>query len=488
MLDYLKELNRDSVQARFDVDGVFNTAHGLSGGVNTVSVTGSSRETDGLGHTMRVSSSAFGVSALFQNAAAVVYHVGLRYCEIPVGISINPRTGKPEHASFKEEIGEAGVPNSVVDNGTTLTLVVDNVTESGVSNAGREVLVYTLVPEDGAITEEIAFETCTVVWDGSNNKITTSGLLGQSSVSTTAADYVVVMTGITVKRNTNLESSPNHCFIGTVTGVGAGGTPVTFDTSLQRLVKTFTDATQILFTPYSWITHTNVQLALKDVVDVLGDAGTSNPGATRIGTNPVTFSKAKPTAYADGGGGIGTIADGTFPSAKDLQTVLEKIDAALNRHRGWTKTFGGDRGLNLGTSTTNNLRTDGVSTGATKGGTYWLQGISGYTLGNMTDVAGPYVLGESQGDPSADLRTLIQLSNTASATDLQGHWSRVYFDDGPSPTAGFESRGVSLDNVTLNGGLFRQIDLQSSNSVDRIGVRLQQVSIHGTHRTLNPGL
>jgi hypothetical protein len=487
MLDYLKELNRDSVQARFDVDGVFNTPHGLSGGVNTVSVTGSSRETDGLGHTMRVSSSAFGVSALFQNTAAVVYHVGLRYCEIPIGISVNPRTGLPEYASFKEEIGESGVPNSVVNNGSTLTLVVDNVTESGVSNAGRTVRVYKLVPAPGATTEAIAIEDCTVAWDGSNNKITTAALLGQSVVSTTAADYVVVMMGITVKRNTNLESSPNHCFIGTVTGVGAGGTPVTFDTSLQRLVKTFTDATQILFTPYSWLTHTNVQAALQDVVDVLGDAGTSNPGATRIGTNPVAFSKAKPTAYADGGGGIGTVADGTFPTVKDLQTVLQKIDAALNRHRGWTKTFGGDRGLDLGTSTTNNLRTDGVSTSATKGGTYWLQGISGYTLGNMVDTVGPYVLGESQGDPSADLRTKIELSNTASATDLHGHWSRVYFDDGPDPTAGFQSRGVSLDNVTLNGGLFRQIDLQSSNDVDRIGVRFQQVSIHGTHRTLNPG-
>lgn len=491
MLDYLKELNRDSVQARFDVDGVFNTAHGLSGGVNTVSITGSSRETDGLGHTMRVTSSAFGVSALFQNTAAVVYHVGLRYCEIPIGISVNPRTGLPEYASFKEEIGESGVPNSVVNNGSTLTLVVDNVTESGVSNAGRTVRVYKLVPAPGATTEAIAIEDCTVVWDGSNNKITTAALLGQSVVSTTAADYVVVMLGITVKRNTNLESSPNHCFIGTVTGIGAGGTPVTFDTSLQRLVKTFTDATQILFTPYSWITHTNVQLALKDVVDVLGDAGTSNPGATRIGTNPVAFTKAKPTAYADPAGGIGTVVDGTFPGVKDLQTVLEKIDAALNRHRGWTRSFGGDRGVAFGNTATNDLRREGVSLNANKGGAYFLQGVSGYKLlgsGHLGDEMGPFVLGESSGSQDGEGRTLIQIDGTAQdGESLNGHWERVEFDQDGSLTGGFNSRGVLLELVTLAGGLFSHIDLQNTSSFDRQGMDWRNVVIRGPHRGVYDG-
>src|SRR4029078_9793688 len=178
MLDYLKEVNRDSVQARFDVDGVFNTTHRLSGGVNTVSLTGTSRSTDGLGHTMRVSSCEGGVSALFQNSNAVVYQVGLRYCELPVSVEVNPRTGLPEYAAFKEEIGEQAAPNSVVNNGTTITFIVDSVTESGVSNAGRLVRVYKLIPATGATTEAIAIETCTVVWDGTNNKITTTGLLG----------------------------------------------------------------------------------------------------------------------------------------------------------------------------------------------------------------------------------------------------------------------------------------------------------------------
>lgn len=491
MLDYLKELNRDSVQARFDVDGVFNTPHGLSGGVNTVSITGSSRETDGLGHTMRVTSSAFGVSALFQNTIAIVYHVGLRYCELPVNVAVNPRTGLPEYASFSEEIGEAGIPNSVINNGSTLTMVVDNVTESGVSNAGRVVRVYKLVPAGGATTEAIAIEDCTVTWDGSNNKITTAALLGQSVVSTTAADYVVVMLGITVKRNTNLESSPNHCFIGTVTGVGAGGTPVVFDTSLQRLVKTFTDATQILFTPYGWITSTNVQDALEEAVDVLEDAGTSNPGATRIGTNPVAFTKAKPTAYIDPAGGIGTVADGTFPTVKDLQTVLQAIDAALNRRRAWSRTFGGDRGVAAGNTLTNDLRREGLGLNSNKGGAYFLQGISGYKLlgsGHLSDEIGPYVLGESCGYQDGEDRTLIELDSTADdGEDLLGTWQRVAFDQDVDLTGGFRSRGVTLDTVTMTGGLFRHIDLEESSNGNRQGVDWRNVVIRGTHRGVNDG-
>lgn len=488
MLDYLKELNRDSVQARFDVDGVFNTLHGLAGGVNTVSITGTSRETDGLGHTMRVSSSAFGVSALFQNTVAIVYHVGLRYCEIPVNVSVNPRTGLPEYASFKEEIGEVGVPNSVVNNGSTLTFIVDNVTESGVSNAGRTVRVYKLVPADGATTEAIAIEDRTVAFDGTNNKITTAGLLGQSSPSTTAADYVVVMLGITVKRNTNLESSSNHCFIGTVTGVGAGGTPVTFSTTLQRLLKTFTDATQVLFTPYGWITHTNIQAALQDVVDVLGDAGTSNPGAVRIGTNPVAFTKAKPTAFADGAGGIGTVADGTFSGSKDLQTILVAVNAALDRHRGYTKTFGGTRGVALGNTATNGLRPEGLGDSAFNGGTWFLQGTGGYSL--ITDSAhmnlnsSPYVMGESCGPNSGTSRTAIALTSAASEETWVGKWQRVSIDqDGSLNGSLVTNGGLKCHHVTIAGGLLRHKD----NSGARSPVQFESCLFSGTHRTTNPG-
>ncbi len=485
LLDYLKEINRDSVQSRFDVDGVFGTLHGLSGGVDTVSVTGTSRSTDGLGHTMRVDQAEEGASALFQNTAAIVYHVGLRYAEVPTAVSVNPRTGFPEYAAFREEVGEPGVPNSVVDNGTTISFVVDNVTEAGVTNAGRTVRVYMLIPAVGGTTEAIAIEDCTVTFSAGSNRITTTGLLGQSVVSTTAADYVVVLLGITVKRNTNLETSPNHCFIGTVTGIGAGGTPVTFSTASQRLLKTFQDATQIVFTPYSWLSGATVDDALHNVVDVLGDAGTSNPGAVRIGTNPVAFTQAKPTAFAHGAGGIGTVADGTFPSAKDLQTVLVGVNASLDRHRGWTKTFGGSRGLAFGTSTTNILQSDGPGNSTWLGGTFFLQGASGYTLTAGTNLSasfGAYVLGEASGGQDGADRTAIVLdTNTDAGEILMGKWQRVAFAQDGAGVGGLRiGRNCILENVTVEPGLLR---IDDTDSAAPNGLSATQLTVQGTtHR------
>lgn len=491
MLDYFKELNRDSVQARFDVDGVFNTLHGLTGDVDTVTITGSSRSTDGLGHIMRVSSALGGVSALFENEDTIEYHVGLRYAEIPISVVVNPRTGLPEYAAFQEEVGEPGVPNSVTDNGSTITFNVNNVTEAGVTNAGRTVRVYKLIPAEGATTEAIAIEDCEVTFDGTNNEIETAGVLGQSVVSTTAADYVIVLLGPTVKRSTNLITSPNHCFIGTVTGVGAGDTPTVFSTTDQRLLRTFSDASQVLFTPYSWISGTTVDAAFHDVVDVLGDAGTSNPGAVRIGTNPVALTKAKPTIFAEGAGGIGTVADGTFPTVKDLQTVLVAINAALDRHRGWTKSFGGSRGTAFGTSTGSVLRVDGVGDTAWEGGTWFLQGISGYTLRGasaMSSSVGPYVLGEASGGQDGEDRTAILLDTNTSANEiLSGKWQRLDFKQDGSTTGGLRvGRSCILENITAEPGLIRIDDMDSAGAN---GLSATQLSIQGTtHRDFGGSL
>ena len=177
----------------------------------------------------------------FQNQITTDYYVALKYCLIPAGIQINPRTGAPEYVAYEDQVGEVDDPNSVTDKTTYIDFVVDDVLESGVDCSGRRVWVYMVNPAAGASTEFIAIEECVVVYSLGQNTISTTGLLGQTTVSTTAADYQVAALGPTVKRYTDLSAVSGYAFIGTVTGVGAGSPPTAFDMSAQRVV------------PYSWV-------------------------------------------------------------------------------------------------------------------------------------------------------------------------------------------------------------------------------------------
>ena len=353
ILGYLQNLNVESVQARFDVDGVFNTAMTLSGGTDTVTLNGTQRTTDGLGHVLtpsRLSDQPAGLftapttTVQFENALGIVYGVGARYAEIPIQVAINPRTGAPEYLGYEETIGESGTPTSVTDNGNgTITFDLSSVTETGVDYSGLRCIVFLNTPAAGGVNIATAVEELVVSFANPTNSITTSGTLGQTTVSTAAADYTVVVMGLTTRRNFDLEASSNHVFFGTVTGAGAGNTPTTFDTSNQRLLRTFQDATQIVVTPYQWITATNVQSALQQIVDNLGDTGTVTPGATRVGVNPSNWAPITgdgvPATVA--WGGIGNITDGTFPdvASRSLQNVLDQVDLAVRRRQSWTRTI-----------------------------------------------------------------------------------------------------------------------------------------------------
>lgn len=177
----------------------------------------------------------------FENTVGVhVYHIGLRPTFIGSELVVNPKDGTPQWTLIKHMIGLEGNPDSVVDNlDGTLTMIVDSITEAAVSNAGRKVQVYQFTPSKGATSYAIATQICTVAWDGSNNKITTvdagsvEGYLGQTTPSTTAGDYTVVLLGPHVSRNTDLSLDQDYAYLGTVKGAGAGNPPTVFDTSGQ---------------------------------------------------------------------------------------------------------------------------------------------------------------------------------------------------------------------------------------------------------------
>ena len=234
-LEYLRSLTLDVMADMFPEEGFFYGGTLSADGSDKFKISTPCLATDGLGHRLLLDPSE-AEAIQFQNSLGVNYYVGLRYNEVPQDTEINVRDGKIEYVFIEERIGELGQPNSVIDNGATITLIVDSITEAGVSNHGRTVRAWL----NQAVGQADAFFEGTIIWDGTNNKLTTTHLFGQNAgaVSTLASDYRVFLVGPTVKRNTDLDTDPNVAFIGSVTGTGSGNAPSAFDHSGQNKLST----------------------------------------------------------------------------------------------------------------------------------------------------------------------------------------------------------------------------------------------------------
>jgi hypothetical protein len=231
-LEYLVKQNRDTFQRMFPFEGVFSGGVMSAVAADQFQLSNTLFATDGLGHLMILDPAESIIP--FENTININYHTGLRYNEIPREVETNVRTGQFEYTFIEERIGELGVPALVVDNGTSLTLRVDTVCESGVSHAGRKCRVWL----NRAVGDSDAFYEGTVVFSGGFNILNVPHLLGQTAglVSTTTSDYKIFLIGPTVRRNTNLNNDPNIAYLGYARGAGAGNTPSIF---------TQTDVTQL---------------------------------------------------------------------------------------------------------------------------------------------------------------------------------------------------------------------------------------------------
>lgn len=227
-LDYVRNRELEIHSRLWNEDGSWDTLTTLASPANdqlSVSPGTPWAGASGTGYTIEDDGTdAYLLNVPFENTAAVLYHVGLRYTDSPDGVETNPRTGLVQYVQHKESIGNGGTPNSVTDLGLTISLVVDSVTESGVSHAGRVVRVCLVNPlSDDSM---VAFEECLVAWVAGQNVITTTGLLGQTagSVSVNPADYFVQEKGPTIQRFTSgdLRVQPGVLFIAAVTGSGPG--------------------------------------------------------------------------------------------------------------------------------------------------------------------------------------------------------------------------------------------------------------------------
>lgn len=240
ILNYFNEGIADWFTALFPTSGWFAGVQLAADGNDKFKLTGYANDAGvGRGRILTPGNQVADMEGIqFENSNGIEYDVACAWTAIAEGIQVNPKDGMPNWLRVKDVIGIVGEPDSVVDNGDgTLTAVVDAVTEAGASNAGRTVAIFQLNPAAGAVTEAIAKEEISVAWDGSNNKITTVDDLGQATISTTAADYMIILLGPHVVTNpSNLSTEDEYAYLGTVTGAGAGNPPTVFDITGQTLL------------------------------------------------------------------------------------------------------------------------------------------------------------------------------------------------------------------------------------------------------------
>lgn len=433
---YLQELNREVTEIQFS-EGAFSAKLPMdSPGVGQVRLNvkptvGDYKVHDGNGHILDLQNDNV---ALFENTAAILYEVGAGRIDQPVEIAINPRTGKPDYDHYVEAVGDEAEPNSVTDNGSNITFRVDSLNaDGGESMAGRTVRVFKKVP--AATTQAVAIEELTVAFGGGQNTVTTSGLLGQATVSTAASDYLVQLLGLSVRRTTNpapLSSSSSHFFAGTV--LGNGGTPVTFDTTNQFIIQADA-ASAINFAPFtgpgpiSWgIASTDMQNAIEEIVNELSTAGAGS-GADLVAVDESGFAQQGPSSSVSWGGlgasGIDDVAD-----------ALSQADLMLARAR-----FAITHSSSLASMLADFEGADGVATYTDE--THLLKG-TGEILGTW-GVSGmnpswlPVVIGESPN------KTKLFTPDVSGSFDMNGIYQNLQLGNKDS------SARVRLGS---NGGMF----------------------------------
>lgn len=231
-LEYLQNGVFETLSVMLPEQGLFTfpvtvSGNGLTG---TVSVTPDPIVgTDGEGHVLSLIGSDRTANVPFPNENGQRFWLGLKWCVAPENVYSNPRTGVPEYDLWREEVGECGAPDSVVDQTSNIKLVVDSLFANGVDFSGRTVTVWLVNPLSA--DETVAFEDCTVQYDGGSgeNYIETLGLLGQTTVSVVASNYQVACFGMTIVKSALNPFASDYTVLGWVEGGVIGTLPTSQD-------------------------------------------------------------------------------------------------------------------------------------------------------------------------------------------------------------------------------------------------------------------
>ncbi len=247
LLYHLRGQGESVVQSIYRLAGSFDTAITVVADGTKVDI-GAGSGTDGQGHLFEIGAA----DARFQNiqipeeAGDPEYHVGLHYELVEDGVETNPRTGEITYSSLKEQIGYSAVPDAValINGDTQLKITVDSLfLEAGHNHTGRKVRVWLKPAEDGGPGPKSAVAATAIVEGtvayGSGSNYVEIGLLGQSTPSTTAADYKIMLVGPRVTRAAvaggDLTAETDTLFLASVTAKEALGT-VVVSTAAQPII------------------------------------------------------------------------------------------------------------------------------------------------------------------------------------------------------------------------------------------------------------
>jgi len=350
LLDYLDDHDRDLIAQVFKTSGTFVALSVAASGTDEYAITGYGAlgvvdAIDGLGNMLDLyNKKTYNDNVPFENITGQDYHVAIRKASLPSGITVSQEDGQPNFDTYEEIVGWEADPDQVIDNlDGTLTFQVDSVTESGVTNAGRTVAVYKKTPGLGALTESEALETLTVAWASSQNRITTASNFGQTTASTTASDYRVVLLGPRTSRDTDLRLLTDWCFVGIVDGK-TGVPPDTFDMSDQELIDIpFSDWAHIV--RYEPVPPDRLKI---EVEALAGESGVDQIRINHLGTG-ITFKvdeagNITTTGKVGIGGAVGTpqlkvTGDGEFTTNLKILGILRVYDDLFDLHHDGTDPY-----------------------------------------------------------------------------------------------------------------------------------------------------
>lgn len=229
-LGFLEKSSKDNLKLIYPRQGFFTGGVLSSVFEGTITISTPILATDGKGNILSLDPN-HAVNIPFENQINTTYYVGLRYVALFRDTELNPRTGQVEYRLIEESIGEIAEPDVITDQGTTLKITINSVTEKHVNHLGRTVRVFL----KRAMGQADAFFDGLVQFDGTDNYIETTSLLGQATgfVETDPSKYQAFLIGPTIKKNTDLSLDPDVAFLGTVVGVGNLNIPSVFDQTLQ---------------------------------------------------------------------------------------------------------------------------------------------------------------------------------------------------------------------------------------------------------------
>lgn len=209
-----------ATNAAVDIDGTSGNAE--------------SRMIDGNGRV-----AAPGALGTFQVLAssAVDYELGCMVVDVPSSVTKNLNVpGTYNYDQVTSQVGYTAAAGTVTNpSGTQIKIIIDNLLDgtegdcSALSDTTVRVMLKAV--EDGGGVGPQAnsgwFEDLAIQWDGSNNYVQTTTYLGQSTPSTTSADYAIYALGPICRRvSTGLPSGAARFAVYTGGGTGAVVTDV----------------------------------------------------------------------------------------------------------------------------------------------------------------------------------------------------------------------------------------------------------------------